>query len=209
MKIALPKGRLMRESVEYLAQRGLCGKEIFSQGRSMIWHNQQKNLTFVQVKPKDIMTYISRKYVDAGILGKDLICDSWDSPPLMHNLGFGNCSMVLGGKIGGKSSHSKESFVVATEHPIVAKKYFDSMDIKKYQILELHGSVEAAVVLGVADCFIDIVETGTTLKANGLCAYRTLFESTAHLILSEAAIKNSKIQEEINQFFFGGLLNVI
>ncbi|MCR4616067.1 MAG: ATP phosphoribosyltransferase [Clostridiales bacterium] len=193
IRIALTKGRLERRSVEMFKTIGFDCSEIINKGRRLIL--PMDNFEVVLAKAADVITYVEHGACDMGIVGKDTIVEK-DSTGFyeMCDLGFGKCKFALAAKKGTDFFGGYKQKVVASKYPKVAHKFFEEkgMDVK---IIKIEGSVELAPLLSLADAIVDIVETGTTLKENGLEIVEDIMPISARVIVNRASMKLRK--EEI------------
>ena len=165
IKVALTKGRIEKSALELLAAGGYDVSELEAKGRKLIFRTG--NLEIVLAKAADVITYIDRGVCDVGFVGSDTINEYGGNFYEMLDLGFGVCRFALAGIKGEDFYSGYKHKVVATKYPAVARKYFNEKGVD-CEIVKIDGSVELAPLLGLADAIVDIVETGATLKENGL-----------------------------------------
>ncbi len=193
IRIALTKGRLERRSVEMFKTIGFDCSEIINKGRRLIL--PMDNFEVVLAKAADVITYVEHGACDVGIVGKDTIVEK-DSTGFyeMCDLGFGKCKFALAAKKGTDFFGGYDQKVIASKYPKVAHKFFEEkgMDVN---IIKIEGSVELAPLLNLADAIVDIVETGTTIKENGLEILEDIMPISARVIVNRASMKLRK--EEI------------
>ena len=187
--IALPKGRLLKESVEFLKKANIDASETLSDTRKLIF--ESGDFRFILVKPMDVPTYVYYGTADVGIAGKDVIEEK--GYPLYEplDLKFGACRLSVAEPVNISEPYDLEklSFIrVATKYPKITDRFFRSKGIHP-EIIVLYGSVELAPLVGLADRIVDLVQTGTTLKVNGLREVDTILYSTARLIVNRASLK--------------------
>jgi len=180
--IALPKGRLMEESVEILNKKGF-NIEI-PQSRKLFFYDSEKKYKFLIVRAQDVVTYVEYKAADLGIAGLDVLHEHDNDVLELLDLNIGFCTMVVAGKDKNCFAYKNRSIRVATKFVNIAKKHFVVKGINA-EIIKLYGSIELAPLLGIADCIVDIVSTGATLKENGLKVIEPIFESTAFIIANK------------------------
>ena len=202
LKIALTKGRLEKKSVEMFEKIGFDCEEIKQPSRKLIFNLTKDDLTLetVLAKAPDVITYVERGVCDLGIVGKDTIMEHGRSFYEVLDLGFGKCRFALAVRKGDDFyAGTFKNRVIGTKYPEVTRSYFakKGMDV---DIVKIEGSVELAPILGLADGIVDIVETGTTLKENGLEVIETVAPISARLIVNLASMKMKKrsILELIN-----------
>ena len=186
---ALPKGRLLKESVELLRSAGIDASETLRETRKLIFTFE--NFRFILVKPMDVPTYVHYGSADMGIAGKDVIEEKGYELYEPLDLKFGRCRLSVAEPEDISEPYDLErlSFIrVATKYPRITDSYFRGMGIHP-EIITLYGSVELAPLVGLSDRIIDLVQTGSTLRANGLREVDTILESTARLIVNRASLK--------------------
>ncbi len=195
LRIALTKGRLQDKSVAMFEAAGLDCTPIHNPGRRLIHPLPNYPLDAVLAKAPDVITYVEHGVCDLGIVGKDTILEHGGSFYEVLDLGFGRCRFALAVPEGSDFYGSYQTKTIASKYPEVTKSFFRSkgMDV---DIIKIEGSVELAPILGLADGIVDIVETGATLKANGLTPIETVAEVSARLIVNTASMKLYKGQIE-------------
>jgi len=186
INIALDKGRLADEALRLFKQIGLEFPEYARDSRKLIFTDKQDEFRMVLVKGSDVPTYVAKGAADIGVVGKDMLLDEEPDIYELVDLGFGKCRFVVAGR--DASCLNKQKLVVASKYPRVAKSYFLEQG-RSVETITLHGSVELAPLVGLADCIVDIVETGRTLKENGLKVLREMFPISARLIANKASMK--------------------
>lgn len=197
INIAIPKGRLEQETLELFAAAGI----VTDQGRnprSLSCEDQSGRYRFIFVKPADVPVYVEHGIADCGIVGLDVLLESEADLLQPLDLEIGACRIVLAAAAG--SDETRHSMLkVATKSPRIATNFFGERG-QPVEIIELSGSVELAPVLGLADCIVDLVETGTTLKENGLRVVEVIAHSTAQLVVNRASyqLKATVITELIS-----------
>jgi len=191
IRIALTKGRLEKESVALFEKAGFDCTELKGKSRKLVFKIPESNLEIVLAKAPDVITYVEHGVCDIGIVGKDTIMEKGRSFYEVLDLGFGKCRFVLAVRAGDHFYGTYKSRTIATKYPEVAKAFFDkkNMDI---DIIKIEGSVELAPILGLADGIVDIVETGTTLKENGLVPIEDVAQVSARMIVNLASMKMKK-----------------
>lgn len=196
IRLALTKGRLEKDTVKLFQKLGFDCDEILNKGRKLILCIPDANLEVVLAKAADVITYVEHGVCDIGVVGKDTILEYGGRFFEVDDLGFGRCKFALCGKKGIDFYDGYAIKTIATKYPNVARSFFEpkGMDI---EIVKIEGSVEIAPLLNLADAIIDIVETGTTLKENGLDIIETVCPISARLIVNTASMKLRK--EEIEK----------
>lgn len=207
LRIALTKGRLEKRAVEIFQAIGFDCSHLHEKGRKLFMTIPDKKTDIVFAKAADVITYVEHGVCDLGIVGMDTIMESGGTFYEVLNLGFGKCRFVLAAPKGSDFYGSYGTKRVASKYPKVTGDFFEEkgMDV---QIIKIEGSVELAPLLSLADAIVDIVETGTTLKENGLEVVEEIRNISARLIVNEASMKLKKkeidelinrIEKEINQ----------
>lgn len=193
LRIAITKGRLLDKSMDLFDRMGLVTAPVRDPGRRLIHEIPNYPLDAVLSKAPDVITYVERGVCDLGIVGKDTILEKGGSFYEVLDLGFGKCRFALAVREGTDFYHSYKTRRIASKYPAVAKRFFagKGMDV---DIIQIEGSVELAPILGLTDAIVDIVETGATLRANGLIPIETVAEVSARLIVNTASMKLYKAQ---------------
>ena len=191
LRIALTKGRLQDKSVELFEAMGLDCSPIKDPGRRLIHTIPNYPLEAVLAKAPDVITYVEHGVCDLGIVGKDTILEQGKSFYEVLDLGFGKCRFALAVKEGTNFYGTYKTRRIASKYPNVARAFFakKGMDV---DIIKIEGSVELAPILDLADAIVDIVETGSTLKANGLVPIEDVAQVSARLIVNTASMKLHK-----------------
>ncbi len=195
LNIALPKGRLGDKVYKLFAQAGYDCPDIESDNRKLVFESVENNVRYMLVKPSDVAIYVEKGAVDIGVVGKDVILEGNPDVYELLDLGFGKCRLAVAGKKDFKEDKSLP-LRVATKYPSVTQEYYAGLS-RQIDIIKLNGSIELAPILGLSDVIVDIVETGTTLKENGLEVFTTIHESSARLIANKSSYQFKK--EEIEK----------
>jgi len=191
--IALPKGRLAQETADFFEKCGLLNIKMEEDSRKLIFIDEVNNLRIILVKPFDVPTYVEYGAADMGVVGKDVIMEKNVNIFEILDMGIGRCFLALAGVKGKKEDFiRKKDKVIATKYPEVTREYFEKINHQSLKVIRLNGSVELAPLLGLADGIVDVVETGRTLKENGLEVYEKLFDISARLIINRASLKMKK-----------------
>lgn len=187
LRIALTKGRLEKQTVDLFPKMGLDCSELINKGRRLILPVGDK-YEAVLAKAADVITYVEHGVCDIGVVGKDTIVENGKSFYEVCDLELGKCNFCLAGKAGGDFYSGYNVKRIATKYPNVTKAFFEGkgMDVK---IIKIEGSVELAPLLDLSDAIVDIVETGTTLKENGLEVYEKIMPISARVIVNTASMK--------------------
>ena len=194
VNVAVAKGRLEKEIFEYLKRAGYRIQNN-KHSRKLFVEDENEIIRCFMVKPMDVPIYVANNIADAGICGTDSIVESRVDVLQPLKLPFGKSKMVLAGF---KNRELEEQpIVVATKFPITAKRYFESRGVVA-RVIKLNGSVELAPLVGLADVIVDIVETGRTLKENGLVILDEIYKISAMLVLNDVAYRTKRT--EISEF---------
>lgn len=178
LRIALAKGRLQEDFLELIYK----GNTQAINNRSLMINDTKRNWQIILPKSQDIPHYLDMGMADIGVVGKDVLLEEKSKFRELMDLDLGKCKMVIAGP---KETPIKSGYKrVATKYPNIAKKVFEEKGID-VEIIYLQGSVELAVATNIADVIIDIVQTGGTLKENGLIIYEELFDINAKIVVSE------------------------
>lgn len=200
IRIALTKGRIEKKAVEILSKAGYDISELEDKGRKLVFRLGDADIEVVLAKAADVITYIEHGVCDVGIVGEDTIMEHGKWFHEILDLNFGKCKFALAG-IKGKDFYAGYTHkVIASKYPTVTKNYFNSKGLD-VEVVKIEGSVELAPILGLADAIVDIVETGSTLKENGLEVYEDVAYISTRLIVNTAAmkLKKSEIDELVTR----------
>ncbi|RKQ33169.1 ATP phosphoribosyltransferase [Oceanobacillus halophilus] len=197
--IALAKGRPAKSTIDLLEKTGEHFVDLHEDSRKLVFYNTDQSIKVIFVKALDVPTYVEKGAADIGIVGKDNIMESQADVYELLDLKIGKCKF----SVAGRPEHptkGNQKLTIATKYPNVAKKHFQ----KKGQTIEtvkLNGSVELAPIIGLSDYIVDIVETGSTLKENGLVVLEDIENISTRLIVNKAsfATKANEVQTFINQ----------
>ena len=195
LRIALTKGRLEKDTIGLFEDMGLDCSAVREKGRKLILPVGNGEIEAVLAKAADVITYVEHGVCDLGVVGKDTILEHGTGFYEILDLGFGKCRFALAGPKGKDFFSGYATKTIATKYPNVARNYFEGkgMDVR---IIKIEGSVELAPLLGLSDAIVDIVETGSTLKANGLEIIDEVTPISARLIANVASLKLRKAEIE-------------
>lgn len=196
LSIALTKGRLEKQTVERLAAAGYGIAALKDKGRQLVFQDQVKDIRYFLVKANDCITYVNHGVADIGIVGKDTLLENMNETYELLDLKMGCCKFIVAG-LKDKNPLMKFGHIkIGTKYPNVCREYFQKrgMDV---EIIKIDGSVELAPILGLCDGIVDIMETGSTLRENGLVVFDTVCDLSARLIVNKASFKLK--QAEISQ----------
>jgi len=189
--IAIPKGRILEESVALFQKIGIDCAELLSSSRKLIFENKAQRMRYMIVRATDVPTYVEYGAADLGIVGKDTLMEQEKDVYEPLDLKFGYCRMMVAEPAGlaKDDDPSRWSNIrIATKYPHVAEKYFSAKGIQ-VEIIKLYGSIELAPLVGLSERIVDLVSTGETLKQNGLVEVETIAEITTRLIVNRASLK--------------------
>mgnify|MGYP000038037167 FL=1 len=188
LRIALTKGRLEKDTVGLLEKSGYDCTSVREKGRKLILPVKDANIEVVLAKANDVITYVEHGVCDMGVVGKDTIMEMSGKFFELVDLGFGRCKFALAAKRGADFYEGYGIKTIATKYPNVARKFFEGkgMDV---DIVKIEGSVELAPLLELSNGIVDIVETGTTLKENGLEVIEDIAPISARLIVNTVSLK--------------------
>lgn len=188
LSIALTKGRLEKESVKIFEKCGYGIEELQNKGRQLVFKDSIKDNEYFLVKAADCVTYVEHGVADVGIVGKDTLLESTGRYYEVMDLDIGKCGFIVA-SLPAMDPYKKVGHVkIGTKYPTVAKEYFKKigMDV---EVIKIEGSVELAPILGLCDAIVDIMETGTTLKENGLIVFDRICDISARVIVNKASFK--------------------
>lgn len=188
MKIALTKGRLEEKAIELFEKSGISCSPLKTETRKLVHSLPEDPIDVLLVKAQDVITYVEHGVCDMGIVGKDTILEYGSSFFEVLDLKFGKCKLVLAAKDGEDLYGKYRDLRIATKYPGVARNHFEKKGIN-VEIIKIESSVEIAPLVGLADAIVDIVETGTTLRENGLVIVEEIANVSARLIVNIASMK--------------------
>ncbi|MBD5639282.1 ATP phosphoribosyltransferase [Clostridium botulinum] len=193
VKIALTKGRLEKEAIEIFKTININTRKLEDKGRKLILNceNEEYNIDFFLVKAKDVETYVEYGAADMGIVGKDTLMEANKEFYEVLDLNVGKCKFALAALPSFKLDQGYNRKKIATKYPNIAREYFrkKGMDV---ELIKIEGSVELGPIVGLADAIVDIVETGNTLRENGLVVVEDICEISARMIVNKASMKTKK-----------------
>ena len=202
LTFALAKGRLAKTAMKMFEQIGIeCEEMKDEKTRKLIFVNEELKLKFFLAKASDVPTYVEYGAADIGIVGKDTILEEERKLYEVLDLGFGKCTMCVCGPESAKELLKNHSMIrVASKYPKIAKDYFYNKKHQTVEIIKLNGSVELAPIVGLSDVIVDIVETGTTLKENGLGVLEEVCPLSARMVVNQVSMKmeDERIRKIIN-----------
>ncbi len=203
LTFALAKGRLAKKSLEIFEKIGITCEEIKEENsRKLIFTNEELKLRFFLAKATDVPTYVEYGAADIGIVGKDTILEEGRKLFEVVNLKIGNCRMCVAGPEEARELlKHHERIRVATKYPNIAKDYFYNKKHQTVEIIKLNGSIELAPIVGLSEVIVDIVETGSTLRENGLTILEEICPLSARMVVNQVSMKmeNERIQDIITK----------
>lgn len=190
LNIALSKGRLAELSAEFLKTAGIDCTDLDTGTRKLILTDENSKVRFFLVKPADVPVYVEYGAADMGIVGKDTLLEEGRNLYEVLDLGFAACKMVVAGPAHlEKNIDSISNKRVATKYPNITREYFEHKKRETVEIIKLNGSVELAPLVGLSELIVDLVESGRTLRENGLIVYETIAQVSARLVVNRVSMK--------------------
>lgn len=191
LTFALAKGRLAKKTLEILEQIGFSCEEMKDpNSRKLIFVNEEQKIKIFLAKANDVPTYVEYGAADIGVVGRDTILEEGRKLYEVIDLGLGRCRMcVAGPKEAKELLQHGELIRVATKYPNIAKDYFYNKKHQTVEIIKLNGSIELAPIVGLSEVIVDIVETGSTLKENGLEVLEEISPLSARMVVNQVSMK--------------------
>ena len=191
LTFALGKGRLAKTALDLFEKIGITCEEMKDKdSRKLIFVNEELKLKFFLAKGPDVPTYVEYGAADIGIVGEDTIMEEQRKLYEVLDLGFGKCRMCVCGPASAKELLlHQEQIRVATKYPRIAKDYFYNKKHQTVEIVKLNGSIELAPIVGLSEVIVDIVETGTTLRENGLEVLEEVFPLSARVVVNQVSMR--------------------
>jgi len=190
IRFALAKGRVAKVAIELLTELGYVFDDYSEKSRKLIFTDTTGAIEFFLVKSPDVPTYVEKGAADIGIVGKDVLLEHPAQVYELLNLNIGRCKICVAGYEDRPLPYGKK-MVVGTKYPLIAKTYFNTKS-QLVDIIKLNGSVELAPLIGLSDCIVDIVESGNTLKENGLSVLEEICEISSCLIVNQVSLKTKR-----------------
>ena len=188
LTIALCKGKLLEPAMELLSRIGLLTNRIGKDSRRLVFENPASGTTIMIIRASDVPTYVEYGAVDAGIVGADVLMEQATDVYEPLDLGFGACRLAVAAPAVIESNGRVTKLRVATKYPNITERHFTHKGVP-IEIIKLYGSIELAPMVGLADCIVDLVSSGKTLKAHKLVIKEVIAVSTARLIVNRASLK--------------------
>ena len=191
LTIALGKGRLAQRTMELFRQIGITCEEMEDKSsRKLIFVNEEMGLKFFLAKGPDVPTYVEYGAADIGIVGKDTILEEGRKLYEVLDLGYGKCRMCVCGPASAAELLQHNRLIrVATKYPNIAKDYFYNKKHQTVEIIKMNGSIELAPIVGLSEVIVDIVETGTTLRENGLDVLEEVCPLSARMVVNQVSMR--------------------
>ncbi len=188
---ALPKGRILEDSMDLFGQIGITCPEMSEKSRKLVFENPDLKLRFMAVRATDVPTYVEYGCADIGVVGKDTLLEQGKDLYEPVDMKFGYCRLVVAEPKNLQAEDNPlnwSNIRVATKYPNVTERYFAEKGIQ-VELIKLYGSIELAPLVGLSERIVDLVSTGGTLKANGMVEVETIAEITSRLIVNRASLK--------------------
>lgn len=191
LTFALTKGRLADKTLSLLEQVGITCEEMKDKNsRKLVFVNEELKLKFFLAKGPDVPTYVEYGAADIGVTGKDILLEEGRRVYEVLDLGFGKCRMcVCGPESARELLQHHERIRVASKYPVIAKDYFYNKKHQTVEIIKLNGSIELAPIVGLSEVICDIVETGSTLRENGLVVLEEVCPLSARMVVNQVSMK--------------------
>jgi len=189
--IAIPKGRILHDSVSLFRKIGIDCDELLSDTRKLIFENPKQKMRYMIVRATDVPTYVEYGCADLGIVGRDTLLEQQKDLYEPLDLKFGYCRLVVAEPVELSRTDDPASWTnirIATKYPNVTEKYFAGKGVQ-VEIVKLYGSIELAPLVGLSERIVDLVSTGETLRQNGLVEVETIAEITCRLIVNRGSLK--------------------
>lgn len=197
ISIAITKGRIENEAVKILEKAGLGIADLKNKGRKLVFDDSKEDIKYFLVKANDTVTYVEHGVADLAIVGKDTLLEKRENYYEVLDLGIGKCKFIVATLKDTNLFNAIGHIKIGTKYPKVAKTYFEGkgMDV---EVIKIEGSVELAPILGISQGIVDIMETGTTLKENGLVVVDEICDISTRIIVNKSSFKLKR--REINNF---------
>ena len=188
---ALPKGRIMQDSMELFSKIGITCPEMAGDSRKLVFENRETKFRFMAVRATDVPTYVEYGCADIGVVGKDTLLEQGKDLYEPLDLKFGYCRLMVAepkALLEEEDPSSWSNIRVATKYPNITERYFAARGVQ-VELIKLYGSIELAPLVGLAERIVDLVSTGATLRDNGMVEVETIAEITSRLIVNRASLK--------------------
>ena len=199
LTLAIATGRTSKQAMKLLEKAGLNFPDYHKKSRKLVMYDETETVKLIFVKTADLTTYVEKGAADIGVIGKDTIMEVQPDVYELVDLNLGKCQVVVAGFPTQKIQNGAP-LTVATKYPLITKAFFDKKGIR-VETIKLNGSIELAPLIGLSEVIVDIVETGTTLKENGLVVLDKIVDISARLIVNKAsfATKTNQIEQFISK----------
>lgn len=199
LTLAIATGRTSKQAMALLEESGIVFPDYHNKSRKLVIYDETNTVKLIFVKTADLATYVEKGAADIGIIGKDTIMEEQPDVYELVDLNLGKCEVVVAG-FPNTQLQNGDPLIVASKYPQITKSFFEQKGIR-IETIKLNGSIELAPLIGLSDVIVDIVETGTTLKENGLVVLDKIVDISARLIVNKAsfATKTSEVEQFIHQ----------
>lgn len=203
LTVALPKGRIQKDTMKLLKGIGICCPEMDGDSRKLIFNLPEEKMRFMVVRATDVPTYVEYGAADVGVVGKDILLEQGKNlyEPLDLKIGYCRMAVAEPEELKKKDNPSEWTHVrIATKFPKITEKYFSEKGVQ-VELIKLYGSIELAPLVGLSERIVDLVSSGETLKQNGLVEVEQIMEITSRLIVNRASLKTryERINDLINR----------
>lgn len=196
LTVALATGRTAKQAIALLEKAGIAFPDYHNKSRKLVMVDETEKIQLILVKTADLLTYVEKGAADIGVIGKDVILEAQPDVYELADLHIGRCKVAIAGFPETKLQ-ANSPLTVATKYPLITKNFFDEKGVA-VETIKLNGSIELAPLIGLSDVIVDIVETGTTLKENGLAVLEEITDISARLVVNKASFATKT--EAIDQF---------
>jgi ATP phosphoribosyltransferase len=187
--LAIPKGRLLVKLAPRLRSVGFSDDALDERDRRLLRSNRDESARLLLLKPDDVPTYVEHGAADAGVVGRDVLLERNANVFVPHDLGIGRCRLAVAAPVGQRNARREGRILrVATKYPTITTAHFAAKG-EEVEVIYLGGSVEIAPLVGLADCIVDVVETGETLRQNGLEVIETVCDVSAVTVANRVSMK--------------------
>lgn len=199
LTLALATGRTAKQAIALLEKAGIVFPDYHNKSRKLVMKDETGTIQLILVKTADLPTYVEKGAADIGVIGKDVIMEAQSEVYELADLHIGKCKVAVAG-FPETRLQKNTPLTIATKYPLITKEYFDEQGIA-VETIKLNGSIELAPLIGLSDVIVDIVETGTTLRENGLEVLEEITDISTRLIVNKAsfATKTSDIEQFIER----------
>lgn len=199
LTLAIATGRISKHAMKFLESAGIVFPDYHNNRRKLVIFDEEKKVKLIFAKTADLCTYVEKGAADVGIVGRDTIMEEQPDVYELLDFGFGKCELIVAG-FPETDLNNEKQLTIASKYPSIATAYFEEKGIH-VETIKLNGSVELAPLIGLSDVIVDIVETGTTLKQNGLVELEKIADVSSRLIVNKAsyATKTTVIQNFISK----------